>query len=180
MLPHRFFLDQKQLTRCVHKWLLQSPKVHLRFWLRQLACLDWFPHHIICINTQVYMWKFTPWPLHSNTYFPSLLLGLELCFFYFWKKQKCSEHGKSSWEKRKLDNIQLSSNTLSVTSLVETMDIQSIRQLENTTLLYLLKYCKLVGDKPSRGAHLEKYLYIYLLLHLWLLVYMYGGQEGGN
>lgn len=87
-------------------------------------------------------------------------------FLLLLEKVEGSEHGKSSWEKRKLDNIQLSSNTLSVTSLVKTMDIQSIRQLGNTTLLYLLKYCKLVGDKPSRGAHLEKYLYIYLLLHL--------------
>jgi len=50
-------------------------------------------------------------------------------FSYFWKKQKHSEHGKSSREKRKLDNIQLRSNTLWVTSLVETMDIQRIRQV---------------------------------------------------
>lgn len=81
----------------------------------------------------------------------------------FGKKQ-WSEHGKNSWEKRKLDNIQLSSNTLWVTSPAETMDILSIRQLGNTTLLYLFKSSKLVGNKPSRGAHLAKYLYIYLSL----------------
>lgn len=40
------------------------------------------------------------------------------------------------------------------------MDIQSIRQLGNTTLMYLFKTYKLVGGKPSGGAHLAKHLHI--------------------
>lgn len=93
-----------------------------------------------------------------------IVLVLVHCSWCFWKKQKWSEHGKSSWEKRKLDNIQLSSNTLWVTSPAETMNILSIRQLGNTTLLYFFKSYKLVGNNPSRGGHLAKYLYIYLSL----------------
>lgn len=106
------------------------------------------------------MWKLTPWPLHSNTYHPPLLLGLKLLFPVLLEKQKCLEHGKSSWEKQKLDNIQFSSNTLWVTSLVETMDIQSIRQVGNTALLYFFKSSKLVDDTSFRGAQLEKHLFI--------------------
>lgn len=83
---------------------------------------------------------------------------------YFWNKQKCLEHGKNSWEKQKLDNIQISSNTLWVTSLAETMDIRSLRQRGNTTLLCLFKSYMQVGGKSSRGTHLEKYLHTYLLL----------------
>lgn len=106
------------------------------------------------------MWKLTPWPLHSNTDHPPLLLGLKLLFPVLLEKQKCLEHGKSSWEKQKLDNIQFSSNTLWVTSLVETMDIQSIRQVGNTALLYFFKSSKLVDDTSFRGAQLEKHLFI--------------------
>lgn len=53
LLPHKIFPGPRvaELTRCVHKCSIQSPKACLRFWLKHLACWIAFTSH--------YMHKYT-------------------------------------------------------------------------------------------------------------------------
>lgn len=97
MVPHRFFLAPNQLTRCVHKCLIQSPKVYHRFWLKYeiSSLLKLVSHHVVCINTHVSMWKFTPSFLQSNTYYLCQLLDLELRFLVLLEKTEVIR----TWEK---------------------------------------------------------------------------------